>query len=169
VLATSRPAPSDWENGSFPAGKDRFPVVNITWKDATDYAVWANKRLPTEEEWEAAARGTDGKKYPWGNNWVQANANIKSTSVTEVGKYPNGKSPAGALDMIGNVWEWTASKFALYPGNSGTAPDEASRNYRVIRGGAYDGDQRHDGSYRGYVEADKAFPRTGFRCVKDAQ
>src|SRR5262249_30285477 len=118
--------------------------------------------------WEAAARGRDGRKYPWGNEWNKSYANIQAASITDVGKYPSGKSPAGALDMIGNVWEWTASKVALYPGNLNKPPAEASQDFRVIRGGAYDGDQKHDASYRGYVKANQSYPKTGFRCVKDA-
>jgi formylglycine-generating enzyme required for sulfatase activity len=190
VDATSHKPPANWQGQIFPTGRANYPVTGITWQDAADYAVWAGKRLPTEAEWEAAARGPEGWRYPWGNEWLpgQANIGVKAgvpakdneypPQIMEVGGYPQGASPAGAFDMIGNVWEYTADEFQLYPGNSQTLdeviaklkiPIESGVIYRVIRGGAFDGNPDHDASYRGFVIANRAFPKTGFRCVKDAK
>jgi gamma-glutamyl hercynylcysteine S-oxide synthase len=176
VDSTNHKAPPHWQDNTFAAGQANLPVVQVTWQDANAYAKWAGKRLPTEVEWEAAARGATGRKYPWGNDWNPAFANIgagEAGSIQEVGKYPEGQSPFGALDMIGNVWEWTADVLAVYPGSSLPLPDtvDATKSYRVIRGGAYDVKREKvnlDNSYRGFVEEGNAYPKTGFRCVKDA-
>ncbi|MCI0489127.1 MAG: SUMF1/EgtB/PvdO family nonheme iron enzyme [Blastocatellia bacterium] len=169
IDATGHKPPEGWEGGTYEEGQDEWPVTGVTWQDAADYAAWAGKRLPTEEEWEAAARGTDGRIYSWGNEFDSTRANIGTSGMKEVGQYENGASPAGALDMIGNVWEWTADEFKLYPNSPATPPNlDSGITYRVFRGGAYDGGKIHTASYRGFDDGKKSFPKTGFRCAKNA-
>jgi len=114
VEATGAPEPTHWRRGTWPEGKADHPVVNVTWEQAAAYAEWAGKRLPTEEEWEKAARGTDGREWPWGSTFDPSRCNTNESGIwdtTSVGKYsPAGDSPYGAADMAGNVWEWIGGK-----------------------------------------------------------
>ncbi|HLM55399.1 MAG TPA: SUMF1/EgtB/PvdO family nonheme iron enzyme, partial [Pyrinomonadaceae bacterium] len=111
---TGHAAPSHWREGEFPPGAALEPVTGVTWQDAADYCQWlstklgATVRLPTEAEWELAARGPENLKYPWGNEWDQHAAASEETGgrVRAVKSYPAGRSPVGAYDMAGNVWEW---------------------------------------------------------------
>ncbi|MGB7951628.1 MAG: SUMF1/EgtB/PvdO family nonheme iron enzyme [Candidatus Binatia bacterium] len=108
-----------WKRGAFPSGRKGHPVVLVSVRDAMSYCSWLGKktrrksRLPTEEEWEKAARGTDGRIFPWGNEWnpEYLNSGERFAATTPVSRFPQGKSPFGLYDMVGNVFEWTASRW----------------------------------------------------------
>jgi formylglycine-generating enzyme required for sulfatase activity len=168
--ATGRQMPPEPESG----WQNTHPIVNVTWEDAAAYAQWAGAALPTEAQWEKAARGTDGQVYPWGNDWdgdkcQNSVGNKNAGNTAPVGSFPAGASPYGALDMAGNVWEWCADWYdAGYyknaPTRNPTAP--ATGTWRVLRGGSW---------YCAYLVGFRAAFRSGsrptfrhrlgFRCV----
>ncbi|HKO98598.1 MAG TPA: SUMF1/EgtB/PvdO family nonheme iron enzyme [Pyrinomonadaceae bacterium] len=170
--ATQRVAPTSWRAGRFPAGAAKLPVTGVTWDDANAYAGWAGKRLPTEEEWEFAARGSSGGKYPWGKEWRAKAANAGDSSagrLADVGSYPDGNSSDGVMDLIGNAWEWTSSDLAAYPG--GQLSSISRKDLKVIRGGSWK-EEKDEATvtYRGYLASRgaKDYSATGFRCVKES-
>ena len=146
VVATGHSPPGHWKGDEMPAGEENHPVVEVNWEDAVAFCGWASEvtgeqiRLPTEAEWEKGARGTDGRRYPWGNEWQEGRCNTAEAGVgdtTAVGRYQGGVSPYGAHDMAGNVWEWTDSWYQAYPGS--TYEDENyGREKRVLRGCSWD-------------------------------
>ena len=134
---SSRTRDSYYDNPDF----GDYPVVNATWFQAQEYAEWVGGRLPTEAEWEYAARGPSGNIYPWGNNAPNDSLLNYETNVgdtTKVGSYPDGASWCGALDMASNVWEWVADWYGDYPSGQHVNPTgPTSGDARVLRGGAF--------------------------------
>ena len=166
--ATDYTAPDGWGRAGDTADWERLPVTRVSWFDAAAYAQWADKRLPTEIEWEKAARGVDGRVYPWGDAWDAARAVSAAPRVAgpqPVGSRPDGASPYQAMDMSGNVYEWTASDFAPY--DHATPHPEPNRLLKVIRGGSYSSQPSWlRASFRVWIDPDSKHPNLGFRCVR---
>ena len=194
VQAAGCEPPMDWSSNVRPSYfndvefKD-YPVVHVTWQQAETYCKWAGRRLPTEAEWERAARGDDFRNYPWGDapaSGEYANFNYLVGETSRVGSYLAGASPYGALDMAGNVWEWVADLYEVEyyknsPEHKPPGPDFNSTNLRVIRGGSYQDAavdlrvSKRGGAYGPSLEprrndssiSNEHSSKIGFRCVMD--
>ncbi|MCP1385137.1 formylglycine-generating enzyme family protein [Runella salmonicolor] len=152
----------------FPAGRENNAVI-VTWHQATAYAKWAKKRLPTEKEWEKAARGTDGRVFPWGNYYDESFV-VWDQKTSRGGSIAKPESPYGCFDMAGSVWEWTADWYKPYPGND--APmEQYGETYKVMRGGSNFNDQALTRTTHRYYLHPKKNSRynVGFRCVMDVE
>ncbi len=172
VDATGHPAPRHWKtNGSYVPDEAQFPVTYVTWNDAAAYAKWAAKRLPTEAEWEYAARGGEkGYRYPWGNDWAAGAANVDRKGLGKpapVRSFERDVSPFGLYDMAGNVSEWVQDHYST---RYGAPPDT---RFRVYRGGNFlDAPDKSTTTFR-WSDYPTEIPddqilRVGFRCARDA-
>jgi formylglycine-generating enzyme required for sulfatase activity len=141
LKSTGYRKPVYWVTGTYPRGKAYHPVVYVDWFDAKAYCEWAGKRLPTESEWEKAARGTDGRDFPWGNEFTEERGNVPDLGTggtMPVGSFETGRSPYGLYDMSGNVWEWTSDWYKPYEGSA-----DASTNLfygeknKILKGGSW--------------------------------
>lgn len=181
-------APSNWQASEPPANAGQIPVTHVSYKDAVGYCAWLTTkrndgfvyRLPTEKEWEYAARGKDagtstGKMnlYPWGDQWIDGAANTKESRLAyprNVDTYADRATPTGILNLTGNVFEWTATDFSHYPGSDRQTPRESGYQgtYQVVRGGAFDYPKEYAmTTTRVWVKPEDKGPSLGFRCAAD--
>ena len=177
VRETNHAPPSHWIGNKPPFGQEQWPVVNVSYDDAISFAAWRSKRdgvtyrLPTEQEWEYAARnGERGDLYPWGPDWQDKAAVLKDATPASVGSRPAGKNRWGVFDLIGNVWEWTASKASVYPGNRAEVP-HSMEDWVTIRGGCYVSDPAKadtpiSACLREFVPPSTKTTLLGFRLVR---
>ncbi|HYO90148.1 MAG TPA: SUMF1/EgtB/PvdO family nonheme iron enzyme, partial [Pyrinomonadaceae bacterium] len=174
VAETSYAAPSHFRGGKPAGGQEQWPVTNVSLEDANAFAAWRSKRdgvtyrLPTEEQWEYAAREGGQAIFPWGDAWADGKANVNTASLKPVGSSAEDKTRSGIVDMIGNAYEWTSSKASYYQGSRGQVrPD--NKDWIIVRGGAYITDmskRKISATFRDWIPATTQNSGLGFRLVR---
>lgn len=158
IDANDRPMQKSWIFTGYNTDLKDHPVDFVNFKDAEEYCMWSGKRLPTEEEWEKAARGTDGRKYPWGNHFDKTRANTSLGGImgtVPVNSFDGGESPYGLFNMAGNVWEWTSTR-------------GKNKENRITKGGSWGLTHRFSRTFSRVEYAEKARTNNiGVRCAKD--
>lgn len=176
ITTSGYPPPTNWPVGLYFEWISDHPVVNVNWQDAWAYCRWLTTEtdqyfhLPTEAQWEAAARGPEGLTYPWGNEFDKARSNSWEACIgrtTPVDAFPDGASPYRVMDLVGNVWEWCSTVFADYPYRVGDGREELGTNeWRVLRGGSWlDAEWGVRAARRLSGHPDYASRNTGFRVA----
>ncbi|MBC8285520.1 MAG: SUMF1/EgtB/PvdO family nonheme iron enzyme [Nitrospinae bacterium] len=179
-------APGNWKDNNFPEGKNKDPVTWVTWFDAANFCQWAKKKLPTEKQWERAAKGTAGNEYPWGNEFKPGIANLSKNAGSKnkpvaVGSYPESASKEGVHDLVGNVWEWVEDDYKPYKGST-YKNDYYDAGYKIIRGHSASDIGHFPGAlyasaikmfarsgYRQFANPDEPGPDVGFRCASESK
>ena len=177
MLETRAMPPRHWKGFDVPPGLENHPVHRVSWFEAVQYCEWAGKRLPSEAEWEKAARGTDGRRWPWGNEFDENNALVWDKGVFDmtaaVDSHPGGASPYGVYEMAGNIEEWVADWYDAYPGSTYQG-GAFGQTFRTLRGGSSFFTQNHARcAYRCFTRPEDSgldgIVGCGFRCVVDGQ
>ncbi|GEM_PF-548392 len=176
VKQTGRDGKLYWIMAAPDPGKSQLPVTNVSWDDAKAYAQSLGKRLPTEAEWEFAARGTQGRIYPWGDDWDARCSNSKESDTggkgmepVAVGSYRNCPSWCGAYDLVGNVSEWVEDNYRLYDNSQAKPLTDREKQYKVFRGGAFNVEKEKLKAFQRWTAPTSTRePYIGFRCAKDA-
>ena len=187
IQANTQAPPKHWSLNQVPPGLEEHPITQVSWQDALAYCQWLSQqsgrfyRLPTEAEWEKAARSSDGRTYPWGRAWQEGYCNCNGPGTTPVTAFPNGASPYACLDMLGNVREWTSTIWGASPakpdfpypyqhdGRETVAPTMGPV-YRVFRGGCYrDQASQLRCTMRGFAAENSRVDWCGFRIVMEGQ
>lgn len=175
VLATRSRPPAYWVNGAIPPGRGSYPVTDVNWYEADRYCRWRGDRLPSEAQWEKAARGPAGQEFPWGNEYDSRKVNAGDSGrrdLAPVGSYEAGRSPYGAYDMAGNVWEWTQDWYQPYPG-SDYHSDAFGEKFKILRGSSFGGIGHYAladfyrGAHRFFAAPEQRFSDAGIRCARN--
>ena len=169
--STDQSPPLHWVSGTYPKGEDNYPAVYVSWDNARRYAEWIGKRLPTEQEWEKAARGSSGFRWPWGDRFFENYCNVKESGYAKalpVGSFLSGANEFGVMDLAGNVWEWVNADLGPYPGYEEDLFYFPTVLRKVMRGGSFKvtGDYAR-GAFRGDGAYDQIYNNVGFRCARD--